>query len=149
MDKITFRDRLELDDIKELIDNITAHPNQTIIQELLKFKQFFKNNIQKKDISKSQKKYYCNIIDNPELLNDDKTTTTEDNISLPDFYNHEFNLSNQVSFNDISNFIIPEPESTISDSDKQLLSLDFPEYPSIKENVYTNFKLLSKKIIYY
>ena len=141
MDKVTFAEKLELEDIKELVENIILHPNRFMIEELLKFKEIYKENINRKEISKKQKKYYCNIIDNPELLNEDEQDKISIQSDIPNFIDEPI-LSGLVTFN--------TQENTLSEMDKRLLSSDYPNYPCIDvSNVNNNFKLLANKIAYY
>lgn len=142
MNKLTFSDRLQLEDIKDLVENIIIYPNRFIIEELLKFKDVFKKIINKKDISDLHKKYYCNIIDNPELLNEDSTPTIKDN--LPEF------IDNEDIDNNIFSKLITLPQPSLTENDKKLINMDYPNYPCInKALINKNFYMLANKIAYY
>ena len=141
MDKLTFTERLQLEDIKELVENIILHPNRFMIEELLKFKKIYKNNINSKDISSKQKQYYYNIIENPELLNNDEEENTSD---IPEF------IESKEENTFMPELITVPFETKLSESDKKLINMDYPTYPCInKQLINNNFYLLANKLAYY
>ena len=161
MDKISFVERIELNELKELVNNMYICPNRAIIEILLNYKKTLKTQIKKEDFSLKQKEYYCNIIENPELLIKDDDDETKDNTFQFGFLNDEEDDNNEdlgyylKYFNDDDNdedsqltkFETPKFKK---DDVKKLLNLDFPDYPCIEKHlVNKNFSLLANKLAYY
>lgn len=146
MDKIKFSERLELQELKELIDNIYIYPNRAIIETLLKFKQILKNHINKDvSFSEDQIKYYSNIIDNPELLHKDEDDEKE---KKEEEKTYEFTfLDDDDDEYKLRRFI---PEVTVNEAEKKLINKDYPDYPCINSIlVNKNFMLLANKLSFY
>jgi len=132
--RVSIREHLELDNIKELIDNIISHPNRVIINEILKLSKCIKTNIDKLDISELQKEYYKKIIINPEILEED--TKKEDKIKVDEDTSFSF-------------FTIPD-RKPVNYEDPKLIKKEFPKYISLNTKKYnTNFRKLSGKILFY
>ena len=140
MDKfstLSIREHLELDNIKELIDNIINKPNRVIINEILKLSKCMKDNIDNLDISKLQKKYYKNVIVNPEILEEEKEEEKEEK-------------EEEKEDDTVFSFVNFPPKRVFNFEDPKLIKKDFPKYKilnTIRYNSY--FRKVSGKILFY
>lgn len=144
MDKlssISIREHLELDNIKELIDNIVSHPNRVIINEILKLGKNLQLNIEKLDISRKQKDYYKNIIENSDLLEELQPKDDNDDEEEDDKEDNQDQVFSYVTF---------PAKKTIKFEDPNLVSKTFPRYKILNTEKYnSNLRKLTGKILFY
>ena len=164
LNKISINNHIELENIKELLDNITLNSNHVIINEIIKLIPSLKQNIYNLDISQKQKEYYINIIDNSNDININTFNNIYDNISSVDNNesNDEFNYiyDNNESDNEFNNLIfnnkVQENNSLLNKSiesklsDPKLIKKIFPEYKLLNTKKYnSHFLKLTNKILFY
>lgn len=109
MDNLTFDDKISILSLKDILDKLMKHPNHYVKKIILESHHDIIKKINNSDISQAQKKFYIEILDDPdnlELLSNNKSSEVSSeasSISSKERDELESKNGSYITFNDSGN----------------------------------------------
>jgi len=137
MDTLTFKERIDLFAIEDLINKLRNHPNKYLIKLMAGVLDDIKDKIYKDEsLSREQKRTYLDIIDDPDILDELHHQTQNYNNLTKQLESGKLNLPEKIA---------PSLEELLEGKVKMKNYLIY----QIKPHLMENYQNLENKLLFY